>query len=189
MPVAKKALVEEARLASDAQDGCAASFEQLYRRHVGRVYALCLRMAGNATVAEDMTQEAFVRAWESLASFRGESALGTWLCRIAINVVLMRRRKEMRRAAWEVGTADFDPGSEIERASPVRGSDEIGPGLRMDLEEAIAALPEGARTVFVLHDVEGYRHQEIAEQIGIALGTSKAHLHRARRLLREMMRQ
>jgi len=189
MAVAKKALVEEARLASDAQDGCAASFEQLYRGHVGRVYALCLRMAGNATVAEDMTQEAFVRAWESLASFRGESALGTWLCRIAINVVLMRRRKEMRRAAREVGTADFDPGSEIERASPVRRSDEIGPGLRMDLEEAIAALPEGARTVFVLHDVEGYRHQEIAEQIGIALGTSKAHLHRARRLLREMMRQ
>ena len=170
----------EQRWVAEAREGSARAFECLYREHVNRVYALCLRMAGNDLTAEELAQEAFVKAWEKLSTFRGESRFGTWLCRLTINTVLTRLKKDGRRGLREVSDngvlADSAPNQQ--RANP---------GLRMDLEQAISALPEGARIAFVLHDVEGYRHDEIAEMSGTAVGTSKAQLHRARRLLREKM--
>jgi RNA polymerase sigma-70 factor (ECF subfamily) len=154
------------------------------------VYALCLRLTADAAQAEELTQDAFVRAWQRLASFRGESAFGTWLYRLTVNVVFLSRRTERRRVR-RVFTSD-DPAALELRADPPAGRAGGGgggpdPGLTLDLEQAIAALPAGAREVFVLHDVEGYRHAEIARLTGIAVGTSKAQLFRARRLLREAL--
>ena len=162
-----------------AQGGDRRAFEQLYRLHVNRVYGLCLRMTGQHTQAEELTQEAFIRAWERLDSFRGESAFFSWLYRLTFNVVLGDKRSRQRREARVVETEDLEA-----LAHPAQGQ---RPGLRVDLEAAIATLPPGAREVFILHDVEGYKHEEIAAIAGIAQGTSKAHLHRARRLLREQL--
>ncbi len=162
-----------------AQQGDHDAFGQLYRLHAGRVYALCLRLAGDAEEARRLCQDAFVRAWERLPSFRGESAFSSWLHRLTVNVVLADRRAAGRRGAREVagtGTAGYEEGR-AHGWSPEQ----------MDLERAIAALPPGARAVFVLFDIEGYGHEEIAEMTGIAPGTSKAQLHRARRLLREAL--
>jgi RNA polymerase sigma-70 factor, ECF subfamily len=180
MAAAEKIVAEESALVAAAQRGMLRAFEQLYRRQVGRVYALCLRMTGSPVEAEELTQETFVCAWEKLNAFRGESAFGTWLCRIAINAVLTHYRKGRRRALWEIEETNL---TEVRVSTAV-----ADPHLRMDLDAAIGALPPGARMVFVLHDVEGYRHEEIAGQTGMAVGTSKAHLHKARKLLREMMR-
>lgn len=171
-------LVDERRWVRKARDGSPQAFECLYRQQVGRIYGLCLRMTAQRELAEDLTQEAFVRAWERLDSFRGESGFGTWLHRIAVNAVLDHVRKVSRRTLWEMDTGAGDTVLECAVC-------QADPGLRMDLEQAIAGLPDAARLVFVLHDVEGFRHEEIAERAGIAVGTSKAHLHRARRLLRE----
>lgn len=168
----------EAGLVARARSGDRAAFEQLYRGAAARVYALCLRMTGDRSEAEELTQEAFVRAWQKLGTFRGEAAFSTWMHRLAVNVVLAARRSSSRR--HEVA-ADDGSGSP-EPAAPRRS-----PDAGVDLERAIAALPERARTVFVLHEVEGYRHEEIAELAGMAVGTSKAHLNRARRLLRERL--
>ena len=173
---------DERFLIRRAQAGDIPAFEYLYRRHVGRVYALCLRMCGEAGHAEEMAQEAFVRAWERLGSFRGESALATWLHRVTVNVVLSDRRTKARRR--ERTQTEEELARHAEEPAKTKS-----PGLRVDLEEAIAALPPGAREVFVLHDVEGYKHREIAEMTGIAAGTSKAHLHRARMLLREHLKR
>jgi RNA polymerase sigma-70 factor, ECF subfamily len=162
-----------------AQQGSAEAFEQLYREHVGRVFALCLRLAGDRGRAEELTQDVFVRAWEKLDSFEGRSAFGTWLHRLAVNLVLGERRSEAVRV-HRVFAAEDPAALERPGAAP-------DPGRAMDLERAIATLPPGARTVFVLHDVEGYRHEEIAALQGSAVGTSKAQLHRARRLLREAL--
>lgn len=162
-----------------ARAGDAAAFERLYRRHVGRVYAVCLRMTADTRTAEDLTQEAFVRAWQSLDSFRGEAAFATWLHRIAVNVVLSHRRSAGKRWGRLVATERLPAAPEPQRGRM--------PAAAMDLERAIRSLPEGARRVFVLHEVEGYRHEEIAAMDGIAVGTSKAQLHRARRLLREAL--
>jgi RNA polymerase sigma-70 factor (ECF subfamily) len=155
------------------------AFEALYRSHVAKVFALALRLTGDRGQAAELVQDTFVRAWEALPRFRGESALGTWLHRIAVNVLLESRRAEGRRSK-RVMFAE-DPG-EMERPAT-----EASPGVRMDLERAIAGLPEGARVVFVLHDVEGYEHREIGRMTGIAEGTSKAQLFRARRLLRKAL--
>lgn len=163
-----------------AQAGDQAAFERLYREYAGRVYGLCLRLSADQVRAEELTQDVFVRVWEKLPSFRGESAFSSWLYRLAVNVVLGQRRSEGRRSHRAVELDDPDAGIELEARSPV-------PGLTMDLDQAIARLPPGARAVFVLHEVEGYEHQEIAELTGIATGTSKAHLFRARRLLREWL--
>lgn len=163
----------------DARNGDDLAFERLYRQHVGRVYALALRLSGDAADAESLTQDVFVRAWERLTSFRGESAFGTWLHRLAVNVILSDRRSAWRRARRVTATGDL---LELEVAAPAPP-----PGMGLDLDDAIAGLPPGARTVFVLHDVEGYEHAEIAELSGIAVGTSKAQLFRARRLLREAL--
>ncbi len=162
-----------------AQQGDRAAFEQLYREHVDRVYALCLRIAANAARAEELTQDVFVRLWEALDSFRGESAFSTWLYRLAVNVVLVALRSQRRRAARVFGTDDLSPFDQVESAPK--------PGMRLDLEHAIAQLPEKARVILVLHDIEGYRHEEIAEMMGVRAGTSKSQLHRARKLMKEAL--
>jgi len=162
-----------------AQAGDQAAFRDLYHQLAGRVYALCLRLTGDAGAAEERTQDVFVRAWDKLRSFRGESAFSSWLHRLAVNVVMTERRTTMRRE---------------QRVTPMaapelleRGRQEPMIGLHIDLERAIADLPEGARAVFVLYDIEGYSHAEIADLTGIAEGTSKAQLFRARHLLREKL--
>ena len=166
-------------LVQRAQQGDEDAFGALYRSHVGRVHALCLRLAGDTQAAGELTQDVFVRAWEALSSFRGDSAFGSWLHRIAMNVFLGSRRATGRRErrVFAIG----------EPASLERPAEPPHPGTRLDLEQAIATLPDGARTVFVLHDIEGYQHGEIARMTGIAEGTSKAQLFRARRLLREAL--
>jgi RNA polymerase sigma-70 factor (ECF subfamily) len=182
MPADANALIHR------AQQGDQAAFAALYREHVGHVYALCLRLTADPARAEELTQDAFVRAWERLASFRGESAFSSWLYRLTVNVVWLGLRATRRRVA-RVFTTDDPATLERPGESPgeVRGPGALG--LSLDLERAIAALPPGAREVFVLHEVEGYRHEEIAELTGIAVGTSKAQLFRARRLLREALRR
>lgn len=164
---------------SRARQGDVQAFEELYRENVGRVYAVCLRMTRDRTQAEDLTQEAFVRAWRKLNSFRGDSAFSTWLHRLTVNLVLTDLRARNRREQRVVTTDDLT-------AIDKRGQT-TAPRERVDLEAAIAGLPDGARNVFVLYEIEGYRHEEIAEQMGIATGTSKAQLHRAKKLLREAL--
>jgi RNA polymerase sigma-70 factor, ECF subfamily len=168
-----EALVERAR------DGDARAFEALYQQSVGRVYALCLRMARDSQRAEELTQDVFVRAWQRLESFRGESRFTTWLHRLAVNVVLQEGRSRGRRESREEVMADPEVWA--------GGGRQETPGLRLDLERAIAALPEGARTVVVLRDVYGYKYDEIASMQGVALGTVKAQIHRARRMIRERL--
>lgn len=171
----------EQRWVEAAQAGDRHAFEKLYRSHCDRIYALCWRMCGcDAAVAEDMVQEAFVRAWNKLGLFRGDSKFGTWLHRLAVNVVLSDRRirvKRLQREREMVG--------EVERT--LMGDKDVSAGLRKDLEAAIAGLPERARTVLLLYDVEGYQHSEIAEMTGMAVGSSKAQLHRARKLVRGIL--
>ena len=154
------------------------AFERLYRTHVGRVYALCARMVGDAGTAEELTQDVFVRAWEKLALYRGESAFSTWLHRLAVNVVLNHRKAEGRRRTR------LDDDQEVLDGQP---GHQAPAGIRLDLEQAIAALPPGARRVFVLHDVEGFKHEEIATMLGVTSGGSKAQLHRARMLPRQAL--
>ena len=167
-------------LVQRAQARDASAFARLYRSHVGRIYALCLRMTANAARAEELTQQAFICAWEKLPQFRGDCAFSSWLHRLAVNLVLMEMRAGARLAARVLFT---DDPAVFETASLV-----TPPGIRLDLEQAIAALPPQARTIFVLHDVEGWQHNEIADQLGLAIGTTKAQLHRARHLLQEALR-
>ena len=169
----------EKRLVRDAQNGDLLAFERLYRENERKVFALCLRMSFDAALAEELTQEAFVRAWRKLGSFRGDSAFSSWLYPVAVNVALSERRSRRRRDARIFATED--PAS-LERA-PGTPRPEAG----FDLEKAMAALPPGARAIFVLHDVEGRTHDEIAAMLNLATGTSKAQLFRARRLLREAL--
>ena len=180
--MAETAMVRgETQLVAQAKEGDMNAFEKLYRAHVGRVYALCLRLVSDVDRADELTQDAFVRAWEKLGTFRGESAFSSWLHRLTVNVVIEHRRSEARRAAREVALPD--------RLTADTASPSATPENRIDLERALAALPEAARLVFVLHDVDGYQHQQIAEVTGVAVGTSKAQLHRARKLLREALRR
>jgi RNA polymerase sigma-70 factor (ECF subfamily) len=161
-----------------ARAGDTRAFERLYRRHAGRIHALVWRLGGNdAALADDLVQEAFIRAWDKLDLFEGKSAFGTWLHRLAANVALSDRRIRVRRVARELPMDDT-----VERTAV--GERDLQVGLRTDLEQAIASLPERARTVLVLFDIEGYRHEEIAELTGMAVGSSKAQLHRARKLVR-----
>ncbi len=169
-----------------AQGGDDLAFAALYDTHAPRVYGLCLRLSGDPVTARELVQDVFVRVWERLASYRGDSAFGTWLHRVAVNTVLQAGRSGRRRSLRVAITADLQ-GISSERGdfdAPARTGD---PGAAMDIEKCVAALPAGARAVFVLHDVEGFSHSEIGEQLGIAEGTSKAHLFRARRLLREAL--
>jgi RNA polymerase sigma-70 factor (ECF subfamily) len=158
--------------------GDTVAFERLYARHVARVHGLARRMAGG-DAADELTQDVFVRAWQKLASFRGDAAFSTWLHRLAVNVVIERFRTDTaRRAKLHDGEEIFNT-----LAAPSARGD-----LSLDFETAIMKLPEGAREIFVLHDVEGHKHHEIAEMLGISAGTSKAQLHRARMMLRKHLR-
>ncbi|MFI5244124.1 MAG: RNA polymerase sigma factor [Gemmatimonadales bacterium] len=163
-----------------AQRGDLTAFERLYRTHAGRVTALCLRLSGDRQRAEELMQDTFVRAWEKLGSYRAESTFGTWLHRVTVNLFLVAERGDKRRAA-RVETTD----SLEDLPAAVTGAGD--PGDRIDLERAIATLPNGARMAFVLHEIEGYRHEEIAAMTGIAHATVRAQLHRARRLLMEAL--
>lgn len=166
------------RLAMRAARGDRAAFDELYARTVDRVYAVCLRVSGDRTTAEGLTQDTYVRVWQKLATFRADSAFTTWLHRLAVNVVLNDVRQAQRRRGRE-----YRLGDEVLVARP----DQADPAMRLDLERAIATLPPRARAVLVLHDVEGYKHHEIAELLGIATGTAKAQLHRARMLLQQRL--
>jgi RNA polymerase sigma-70 factor (ECF subfamily) len=166
----------ERQLVAAAAAGSTAAFEQLYRRYVARVHALCLRMTGNVATAEDCVQEAFVQAWRNLGQFETRSAFGTWLHRIAVNTVL----QQARRRRETLGEADS-----IEREVADRMADPLAedPARDRDLEAAIAALPAGARHVLVLVGLYGHSHEEASQLLGVAVGTCKAQLHRARALL------
>ncbi|HTR20259.1 MAG TPA: sigma-70 family RNA polymerase sigma factor [Gemmatimonadales bacterium] len=172
IPVADAELADVALAAS----GDGRAFERLYRSHLNRVHGLVRRML-DADVADDVTQDVFVRAWEKLHTFRGEAQFGTWLHRLAVNVILARRKTfGIERSRFE-----GDPEPSLEQAS---GRGETVEHT-MDFEQALARLPEGARQVFLLHDVAGYRHEEIAKMLGIVPGTSKSQLHHARMALRK----
>jgi RNA polymerase sigma-70 factor (ECF subfamily) len=167
---------EERRLVESAARGSAAAFERLYRRHSGKVYGLCLRMTGHRETAEDCVQEAFVQAWRSLPRFEARSSFGTWVHRIAVNAVLAQARRRGERVGAEASVED-----ELAETLQDRSVGDTGDGL--DVEAAIAGLPPGARHVLVLAGVYGYSHEETAAMLGVAVGTCKAQLHRARQLL------
>ncbi len=177
--VSTDAFAEEAMLIAQAQRSSRRAFEALYRLHIDRVYGVCLRMTGNVSEAEDCAQEAFIQAWNKLKLFRGDSAFSTWLHRIAVNSVLGRMRKSKREQERIKLVADDAP--------PRLTTGDSGE-LR-DLSDAVDSLPEGARNVFVLHAVYGYSHEETGDMLGIATGTSKAQLHRAKRLLVQQLKQ
>ncbi len=175
----RPALTDEADWIAKAKRSDAGAFERLYRMHIDKVYGLCLRMTGNVAEAEDCAQEAFIQAWTKLDKFRGDSAFSTWLHRIAVNAVLGRIRKSKRehdriKIAFE------------QSSSPVSVADN---GELRDMSEAVDRLPQGARHVFVLHAVYGYSHEETGAMLDIASGTSKAQLHRARRLLAQQLKE
>lgn len=161
-----------------AQAGDVAAFEAMYRTHSPAIYALCRRMTNDENDARELVQDSFIRAWERLPSFRGESAIATWLHRVAVNVVLNRLRSDNRRTL--VPLSDDLP-------APRAAGSPVGADDRIDIDAAVARLPAGARTVFVLHDLCGYSHDEIAEMTGIAAGTARAQLWRARRALLSLL--
>lgn len=161
-----------------ATAGDTRAFERLYRKHVVRIHGLCRRMVG-PELCEDVVQDVFIRAWEKLELFKGDAAFGTWLYRVAINVCLARREKAGKRRE----RFRQDPVAMERARAPRQHADH-----RMDLDQAIETLPPRAREVFVLHDVEGYKHREIGDLLGISAGTSKSQLHEARMALRERLR-
>jgi len=166
-----------------AAAGDAAAFEQLYQQHYRRVYSLCLRMLGSTTQAEDLTQEVFLQVFRKLGSFRGDSQFTTWLHRLTVNQVLMHFRK--RGVKLEHTSEEGDFTNVVE--TPLQSTRRISMVDRLALEKAIAELPPGYRTVFALHDIEGYEHEEIADMLGVSIGTSKSQLHKARMRLRELL--
>lgn len=183
----------EAETIRRAQQGDAVAFEEIYQLHSGRVYALCLRMVRNPMDAEDLTQEAFLRVFRKLRTFRGDSAFPTWLYRLAFNVVLMRfRKKSVPEVSMEdPAESNEDRGKRSRPSKEIGGNDAFLDGLidRVHLERAMEQLPENHKIVFVLHDVQGYKHAEIAKIMEYSVGTSKVQLHRARTRLRDLLRQ
>ena len=174
-------LLSDTSLVTAARGGDTRAFERLYRAHSGKVMGLCLRMTRRRDVAEDCVQQTFIRAWRNLQAFEGRSSFGTWLHRIAVNEVLSQARNHGTRAESN------EDAIEDAIAAPGDGAKEYDAGGVMDVERALATLPEGARHVVVLQAVYGYSHEECAEMLGVAVGTCKAQLHRGRRLLRERM--
>jgi RNA polymerase sigma-70 factor, ECF subfamily len=185
---AAPAAATETQLIARAQQGNEEAFAALFEAHKRRVYSLCLRMLGNPTEAEDLTQEAFLQLFRKIATFRGESAFSTWLHRLSVNVVLMHLRKK------GLNQISLDE-TENSQGEPIKrdyGDDDrrlVGSIDRIGLNRAIAELPPGYRTVFILHDVEGYEHNEIAEIMNCSIGNSKSQLHKARLKLREWFQQ
>ncbi len=179
--------LSEAEAIERARQGDADAFEALYDLHKRRVYSLCLRMTANAAEAEDLTQEAFLQLFRKIGTFRGESAFSTWLHRMAVNVVLMRLRKK------NLPVVPLDDPLESEEESSKKEIGAPDPKLagsvdRMQIQRAVEALPPGYRTIFVLHDVEGYEHNEIADIVGCSIGNSKSQLHKARMKLRDLLK-
>ena len=174
----------DADLVARCKRGEPGAFEALYRQHASRLYNLAYRMVGNAADAEDLLQEIFLLAHRKLGSFKGQSALGTWLYRLATNLCLDHLRSKAARTAQATSSIDEESpsGRRYEPAAPA-----VQPAISVDLERAIARLPEGCRAAFVLHDVEGLEHREVAEVLGIAEGTSKSQVHKARQRLREWL--
>lgn len=178
--------LSDAALVTAARGGDMRAFERLYRLHSSRVMGVCLRMTRRRDVAEDCVQQTFIRAWRNLAAFEGRSAFGTWLHRIAVNEVLTYARNHGTRV--EASDVNIDDAAGEEAAIELAvGPNALDAGDVMDVEQALATLPEGARHVVVLQAVYGYSHEEVADMLGIAVGTCKAQLHRGRRLLRERM--
>lgn len=185
MPLGGRNEMEIVRL---AQEGDVAAFEHLYVKHSRRVYAICLRMTGNPPLAEDMTQDAFLQVFRKIQTFRAESAFSTWLYRLAVNIVLMRRRVKRVNETPLDGTRQMDG-----ETLPPRELGSIDPGVsglveRLNLKRALGELPRGYRKAFLLHDVLGYEHHEIAQALGCSIGTSKSQLHKARMRLRKILR-
>ncbi|HWJ22156.1 MAG TPA: RNA polymerase sigma factor [Gemmatimonadaceae bacterium] len=174
----------DAALVARAQQGQLGAYEALYRAHAGRVYALCLRLSGDRERARELTQDVFVRAWERLGGFAGASAFATWLHRLTVNLVLERERSEGRRARRVRFAGDTSDDTALDASAPPPA---MSLEERIDFERAVATLPAGLRTVYVLHDIEGYKHGEIARLTGVAEGTTRAQLHQARRKLMEML--
>jgi RNA polymerase sigma-70 factor (ECF subfamily) len=173
-----------------AQQGDAAAFERLYQLHSRRVYALCLRIVGNTAEAEDLSQEAFLQLFRKIHTFRGESAFSTWLHRLAVNVVLMKLRKKTiaEDSLEEITEPDEETGGP---RRDIGGPDVLLTGSidRVNLQRAVEQLPPGYKSVFVLHDVQGYEHNEIAEIMGCSIGNSKSQLHKARMRLRDLLQE
>ena len=179
--------LSEADAIERAKQGDAEAFESLYNLHKRRVYSLCLRMTANTAAAEDLTQEAFLQLFRKIGTFRGESAFSTWLHRMAVNVVLMQLRKK------GLPVVPLEENIETEEETPRKEPGADDPRLagsidRMQLQRSIASLPPGYRMIFLLHDVEGYEHNEIAEMVGCSIGNSKSQLHKARMKLREILK-
>ena len=175
-------------LVAQAQTGDEKAFEALFLQHRQRVYSLCLRMIGNPADAEELTQEAFLQVFRKIGTFRGEAAFSTWLHRLTVNVVLMRlRKKKVAQVSLEetVGGDEFDEQKKEFGAADLTLKGSID---RLNLERAIAQLPPGYRQAFVLHDVQGYEHHEIAEMLGSSIGNSKSQLHKGRARLRKLLR-
>ncbi|HWN87048.1 MAG TPA: RNA polymerase sigma factor [Vicinamibacterales bacterium] len=175
---------DDLELARRCREGDAAAFETLYRAHSGRLFGLLTRMTGSAHDAEDLLQDVFVHAHRKLASFRGESSLGTWLYRLAVNQCLDHLRGKQSRMARATASLDEDEAPEPAAPAPALPA----PIARIDLERAIAQLPAGCRAAFVLHDVEGLDHREVGAALGISEGTSKSQVHKARMKLRVLLR-
>jgi len=179
----------EADAIERAKQGDAEAFQALYDRHKRRVYSLCLRMTANTAEAEDLAQEAFLQLYRKIATFRGESAFSTWLHRLSVNVVLMHlRKKSLPVVSLEETTQG---GSEEDTPKKDFGADDValaGSIDRLQLQRAVDSLPPGYRTIFVLHDVEGYEHNEIAGIVGCSIGNSKSQLHKARMKLRDLLK-
>ncbi len=166
---------EEYRLIEEAIDGSCDAFKTLFTRNVTRVHSLCFRISADQYMADELTQEVFIKAWEKLKSFRFDSKFSSWLHSIAVNQFLMHLRSEKRTSGREEEYIKDNLHYELNKH----------PDNKIDLEKAISKLPEQARAVLVLHDIEGYKHKEISQLMKIEIGTSKAHLHRARKILRE----
>ena len=178
----------EAEAIERAKQGDAAAFKFLYDLHKRRVYSLCLRMTQNTATAEDLTQEAFLQLFRKIGTFRGESAFSTWLHRMSVNVVLMQLRKKNLPIVPIDDTLEGDEEGAI-RKEPGAPDERLAGSIdRLRLQNAVDSLPPGYRTIFVLHDVEGYEHNEIAEMVGCSIGNSKSQLHKARLKLRELLR-
>ena len=165
-------------LVAAIQSGQRSAFEALYRRHHRRIYALCLRMSGDRAAAEDYTQETFIRSWQRLESFDLGTNFDAWLMKVAVNVVRGGIRSSRRRVVREERVAIDQSGDHPD----------MHPELGHELERALIKLPDGQREVFVLHDVEGFKHQEIADMLGLKVGTSRSRLHQARKFMREQLR-
>ena len=178
----------EAEAIEKAKQGDAEAFQALYDRHKRRVYSLCLRMTANTAEAEDLTQEAFLQLYRKIATFRGESAFSTWLHRLSVNVVLMHLRK---KSLPVVSLEETTQAGEEDTPKKDFGAEDLalaGSIDRLHLQKAVDDLPPGYRTIFVLHDVEGYEHNEIAEIVGCSIGNSKSQLHKARMKLRDLLK-